>query len=218
MLQEYFRDILQGLYSVFKKSDRFIKFTFLTGVTCYGKLGIFSAANNLNDISMSKKYASICGITEDELRPNLNEGVVDFAEEEAVSCEKLYSLLKKKYDGYHFCEKSVDIYNPFSLLNALESKQLRDFWFSTGTPTYLAKILKEKAFDLTSLSEEVEVTAESMSSFGSGESNVIAALYQSGYLTIKGRDADGIYTLVFPNEEVADGFVKYLAVEFTDKD
>ncbi|MCQ2217725.1 MAG: ATP-binding protein [Paludibacteraceae bacterium] len=217
-IQDVNRSVLQSLYGVFKNADRYIKFTFLTGVTRYGKLGIFSAANNLQDISTNKKYASICGISEKELRTYFDAEIKDFAEEESVSVDEMYGLLKKKYDGYHFSEKSEDIYNPFSLLNALSEKQLRNYWFATGTPTYLAKILKKKEFDLPSLNDGIEATSESIASFGNGESNIIAALYQSGYLTIKGVDEDGIYNLGLPNEEVADGFVKYLAVEFAHKD
>lgn len=215
-IQDANRAILQGLYGVFKNSDRYIKFTFLTGVTRYGKLGIFSAANNLNDLSMSKKYASICGISEKEIHSYFDAEIKDFAEEMSVSVEEMYSLLKKRYDGYHFSEISEDIYNPFSLLNALNDKQISNYWFATGTPTYLAKILKRNAVDLTVFNNSYYATQEGMASFGNGESNVTAALYQSGYLTIKGYD-DGDYVLGFPNEEVADGFVKYLAVEYVDK-
>ncbi|MCQ2218441.1 MAG: ATP-binding protein [Paludibacteraceae bacterium] len=215
-VQDENRSVLQSLYGVFKNSDQYIKFTFLTGVTRYGKLGIFSAANNLEDISMSKKYASICGISENELRTYFDTEIKNFAEEESVSVEEMYGLLKKKYDGYHFSSKSIDVYNPFSLLNALKSKTLSNSWFATGTPTYLAKILKKQSYDLTTFNKEIVSTAEGMASFGNGEENIIAALYQSGYLTIKSYE-DEIYKLGFPNEEVADGFVRYLAIEFAGK-
>ncbi len=215
-IQDNNRTFLQSLYGIFKRGDRLIKFTFLTGVTRYGKLGIFSAANNLEDISMSKKYASICGISENELHTYFDDEIKDFADEENVGVEEMYGLLKKKYDGYHFNEKSIDIYNPFSLLNALNEKQLRNYWFATGTPTYLTKILKKQSYDLTTFNKEIVSTAEGMASFGNGEDNIVAALYQSGYLTIKSYE-DEIYKLGFPNEEVADGFVRYLAIEFAGK-
>lgn len=216
IIQDRNRAILQSLYGIFKRGDSLIKFTFLTGVTRYGKLGIFSAANNLEDISMNKKYASICGISENELHSYFDAEIKDFAEEENVTLDEMYALLKKKYDGYHFSTKSMDLYNPFSLLNALKSRNLSNSWFATGTPTYLAKILKKKSYDLTSFNEDVVSTAEGMASFGNGEENIVAALYQSGYLTIKSYE-DGIYKLGFPNDEVADGFVSYLAVEFAGK-
>ncbi|MCQ2218616.1 MAG: ATP-binding protein [Paludibacteraceae bacterium] len=215
-IQDENRALLQSLYSIFKRGDSHIKFTFLTGVTRYGKLGIFSAANNLQDISTSKKYASICGISENELRTCFDDEIKKFAEDDNVSVDEMYGLLKKKYDGYHFSEKSEDIYNPFSLLNALSEKQLRNYWFATGTPTYLARILKKQSYDLTTFNKEIVSTAEGIASFGNGEDNIVAALYQSGYLTIKSYE-DDIYKLGFPNEEVADGFVRYLAIEFAGK-
>ena len=208
-LQDSIRNILQGLYSVFKNSDQYIKFTFLTGVTRYGKLGIFSAANNLQDISSNKKYTSICGISENELHTYFDDEIKDFAEEENVSVDEMYGMLKKKYDGYHFSEKSVDIYNPFSLLNALNEKQLRNYWFATGTPTYLAKILSKSDINIPDFENELMATEEMLATFGNGESNVIAAFYQSGYLTIKDF-RDGCYLLGFPNEEVSEGLTRIL--------
>ncbi len=216
-VQDQNRTILQGIYGVMKRADQYIQFAFLTGVTRYGKLGIFSAANNPDDISMVEDYASICGITDKELHAYFDSELQSFADKLNISKEDMYEILKKKYDGYHFCANSEDIYNPFSLLGSLKSKALENKWFATGTPTYLAKILKAKNFDLTKLNDDVPTSSEGMASFGNGENNIIAALYQSGYLTIKSYE-DGIYMLGFPNEEVADGFLKYLAVEFASKD
>ena len=217
-IQDANRALLQGIYGIMKRADRFIRFAFLTGVTRYGKLGIFSAANNPEDISMVDDYATICGITETELHNYFDEEVNAFAEKMKVSKERMYELLKIKYDGYHFCPDSEDTYNPFSLLGALKSKSLSNAWFATGTPSYLAKILKKKSFDLSGLSNGIDASAISMASFGNGEENIIAALYQSGYLTIKAYDAFvDSYRLGFPNEEVADGFVKYLLVDYMCK-
>ncbi|MCQ2191772.1 MAG: ATP-binding protein [Paludibacteraceae bacterium] len=215
-IQDVNRSILQGLYGVFKNADRYIKFTFLTGVTRYGKLGIFSAANNLNDISKDDNYSAICGISERELHKYFDGEVESFANKKGVSKDEIYESLKKKYDGYHFSEESEDIYNPFSLLNSMSKQKFDNYWFATGTPTYLAKILKKKSYDLTTFNKEIVSTAEGMASFGNGEDNIVAALYQSGYITIKDYE-DGIYKLGFPNDEVADGFVSYLAVEFAEK-
>lgn len=215
-IQDANRNLLQGVYGIMKRADRFIRFAFLTGVTRYGKLGIFSAANNPEDISMVKDYATICGITEAELHAVFDDEVQAFAEELGVTKERMYELLKNKYNGYRFNEKGDGVYNPFSLLGSLKSRALQNKWFATGTPTYLTKILKKKSFDLSKFNDRIYATSESIASFGNGEENITAALYQSGYLTIKGYD-DNAYLLGFPNEEVADGFVHYLLVEFTGR-
>lgn len=216
-LQDSNRALLQGLYGVMKRADSFIKFAFLTGVTRYGKLGIFSAANNPKDISMSDDYTSICGITEAELHAYFDEEVQQFAAKLGVSRQEMYTLLKRRYDGYHFTEQSEDVYNPFSLLNALSDRKLSNSWFATGTPIYLTKILKKKSYDLSKFNNGIFATVESISSFGNGEENITAALYQSGYLTIKGYDGRKFYHLAFPNEEVEDGFVQCLMAEFSGR-
>ncbi len=213
-VQDRIRQTLQGFYGVLKNADKYIKFAFLTGVTEYGKLGIFSAANNPKNLSMTDDYSSICGITEAELHRYFDDEIQLFADKLKVSKDRMYQLLKLKYDGYHFSAISDDVYNPFSLLNALSDKQLTNYWFSTGTPTYLTRILKKKTFDLSKFSDGVYATEANIKSFGNGEENITAALYQSGYLTIKGYE-DGAYMLGFPNEEVADGFVQYLLAEFS---
>ena len=213
-VQDRIRQTLQGFYGVLKNADKYIKFAFLTGVTEYGKLGIFSAANNPKNLSITDDYSSICGITEEELHRYFDDEIQLFAEKLKVSKDRMYQLLKLKYDGYHFSAISDDVYNPFSLLNALSDRQLTNYWFSTGTPTYLTRILKKKTFDLSKFSDGVYATETNIKSFGNGEENITAALYQSGYLTIKGYE-DGAYMLGFPNEEVADGFVQYLLVEFS---
>ncbi len=214
-IQEQNRNILQSLYSVMKKADQYIRFAFLTGVTRYGKLGIFSAANNPKDISNNKKYNTICGISEEELHSYFDDEVQAFADEQGVSKEQMYVLLKGRYDGYHFSEKLVDVYNPFSLLNSLADRQLNNYWFATGTPTYLTSMLKRRSYDLSKFSTGIDATAETIASFGNGEENMIAALYQSGYLTIKGYDGRKYYSLGFPNEEVEDGFVQCLMNEYS---
>ena len=218
-LQDRNRALLQSIYGVMKRADSSIRFAFLTGVTRYGKLGIFSAANNPRDISMSRDYATICGITESELHKYFDNEIQQFADVQGVNKEDMYALLKCKYDGYHFSANSADVYNPFSLLNALSDRQTDNYWFATGTPTYLAKLLKAKNYDLTKFNSDIYSTAEGIASFGNGDGNVTAALYQGGYLTIKGYDRDACaYQLGFPNEEVADGFVRCLLVEYTGKE
>lgn len=214
-MQDRNRALLQSIYGVMKRADSSLRFAFLTGVTRYGKLGIFSAANNPKDISMSERYASICGITEAELHHYFDSEIEAFANKRGVGKEAMYALLKTKYDGYHFCADSEDVYNPFSLLNALSDRQTDNYWFATGTPTYLAKILKKNAFDLSRFNNDIDATAINMASFGNGEENITAALYQGGYLTIKGYDGRRFYQLGFPNEEVEDGFVECLLTEYS---
>ena len=207
--QDRNRALLQSIYGVMKRADSSIRFAFLTGVTRYGKLGIFSAANNPEDISVSSTFASICGITEPELHHYFDNEVVEFAKVMNVTKDEMYELLKRKYDGYHFYPNSEDIYNPFSLLNALKNKSLNNKWFATGTPTYLVKILANSNISLPSFDDKLMATEEMLSSFGNGESNVIAAFYQSGYLTIKNYQ-DGYYILGIPNNEVSDGLTRVL--------
>lgn len=215
--QDRNRALLQSIYGVMKRADSSIRFAFLTGVTRYGKLGIFSAANNPQDISMSDTYATICGISESELHEYFDKEVQNFADKMNVTKDEMYELLKRKYDGYHFGIESTDIYNPFSLLNALSDKRIGNYWFGTGTPTYLAKMLKAGNYDLTKFNDEINSTEEGIASFGNGDENITAALYQGGYLTIKGYDGRRFYKLGFPNEEVADGFMQYLMTEYSGK-
>lgn len=218
-VQDKNRAALQSIYGIMKRADQHIRFAFITGVTRYGKLGIFSAANNPMDISLNKTYASVCGITESELYKYFDKEVESFAEIEGCAKEEMYSILKNRYDGYHFQQYSEDIYNPFSLLNALNSKEIQNYWFATGTPTYLTNILKKRFYDLSKFSNGIEATAETIASFGNGEGNIIAALYQSGYLTIKDYNKESeSYMLGFPNEEVTNGFVKYLLKDFLNKE
>ncbi len=214
-VQDQNRAILQGLYGIQKRADQYIKFAFLTGVTRYGKLGIFSAANNPEDISMVEDYASICGISEQELHTYFDAEVNIFADKLKISKDEMYEMLKKKYDGYHFCANSEDIYNPFSLLGALKSRALENKWFATGTPTYLTKILSKSDIVFPEFDDNLMASGEMIASFGNGESNIIAAMYQSGYLTIKGYQ-DDFYYLGFPNEEVSSGFTQMLLPNYVD--
>lgn len=214
-LQDRNRALLQSIFGVMKRADSNIRFAFLTGVTRYGKLGIFSAANNPDDISMVDDYASICGISEAELHQYFDNEIDAFAVKRGVSKNEMYALLKRKYDGYHFCVGSEDVYNPFSLLSALKNKSIHNYWFATGTPTYLVKMLKNSNPDLTKFQNDVAAVAETMASFGNSDGNIIAALYQGGYLTIKGYDGKRFYQLGFPNEEVEEGFVQCLLTEYS---
>lgn len=209
-LQKQFRDTLKPFYGALKTMDGYIKFAFLTGVTKFGKVSVFSDLNNLDDISMRKDYVEICGVSDQELHENLDIELHEFAETQDLSYDKLCTKLKEYYDGYHFTHNSIGIYNPFSLLNAFKYKEFGSYWFETGTPTYLVKLLKKHHYDLERMAHE-ETDAQVLNSIDSESTNPIPVIYQSGYLTIKGYDGRfGIYRLGFPNREVEEGFIRFL--------
>ncbi|MCD8297148.1 MAG: ATP-binding protein [Prevotella sp.] len=217
-LQEKFRQTLKSIYSVLKTQDEYIRFAFLTGVSKFSRLSVFSDLNNLKDITFNKRYADICGISEKELHTYFNDSIKELAEENSMSCEDTYAKLKEKYDGYHFAPNTVGMYNPFSLLNALEDKTLGDYWFESGTPTFLVKMLRAKDYDLRNLQLD-KVPAKVLSQVDSMKSSAIPLLYQSGYLTIKSHDKDtNLYQLGFPNREVAEGFMQSLLPLYTSGD
>ena len=205
-----FQKTMQGFYSALKSSDEYIRFCLLTGVTKFGKLSVFSALNNLRDISMLNDFADICGITEPELHEYFDDDIRELADENGLTYETACEQLRNRYDGYHFSPQSPGIYNPFSILNTFSSRQIRNYWFATGTPTFLVNALRRNNYRLDSLDGNV-VAGESTLWNINATSNVIPSLYQSGYLTIKGYDADDeVYFLGFPNQEVADGFRHFL--------
>ena len=209
-LQKQFRNTLKPFYGALKTKDGYIKFALLTGVTKFGKVSVFSDLNNLDDISMRKDYVEICGVSDQELHENLDIELHEFAETQGLSYDKLCTKLKEYYDGYHFTHNSIGIYNPFSLLNAFKYKEFGSYWFETGTPTYLVKLLKKHHYDLERMAHE-ETDAQVLNSIDSESTNPIPVIYQSGYLTIKGYDERfGIYRLGFPNREVEEGFIRFL--------
>lgn len=209
-LQKAFRNTLQAFYGAIKTMDGYIKFAFLTGVTKFGKVSVFSALNNLIDLSMDERYAAICGMTEEEIHDNLEEDLLELADKQKMSYEEVCRELKTCYDGYHFVENSVGIYNPFSVLNTFFKMKFGSYWFETGTPTYLVELLKAHHYDLHSMAH-VETDADILNSVDSASTNPIPVIYQSGYLTIKKFDERfGIYRLGFPNREVEEGFMKFL--------
>ena len=217
LLNEYHKT-LKAFYSVLKTQDEFIKFGFLTGVTKFSKVSIFSDLNNLQDISMDERYIDICGVSETELHDYFDTSVKDLAEANGLSLEDCYARLKEKFDGYHFEYGTIGIYNPFSLLNTFAKRKFRDYWFESGTPTFLVELMKHTDYDLRKLQEE-EVTADVLNSIDTMTSNPIPVLYQSGYLTIKGLDEQfGLYRLGFPNDEVEQGFVRFLLPCYTPLD
>lgn len=209
-LQDELRATLRSFYSVIKGNDRDITFGILTGVTKYGKLSVFSDLNSPDDISINKEYSTLCGITDEELRTQLAVGIGSMAEANGMTRDEVLARLKKKYDGYHFDNNAVGVYNPFSLLNALKNRTFRDYWFETGTPTFLVELLKRSNYNLNRLANERQ-TADNLNSIANAELNPVPMLYQSGYLTIKGYDEEfRTYHLGFPNEEVENGFINFL--------
>lgn len=209
-LQNEFRSTLKGFYGALKSMDGCIQFAFLTGVTKFGKVSVFSDLNHLTDISMEASYYDICGITEEEIDVYLKQGVLELAEAYDMTYDECKAKLKERYDGYHFEEKTPGIYNPFSLLKTLCFKKFGSYWFETGTPTYLATLLKLHDYNLAEMAS-TETTAKVLNSIDANSTNPIPVIYQSGYLTIKDYDDEfGIYTLGFPNKEVEEGFLDYL--------
>lgn len=214
-LQEKFRSTLKAFYSVLKTQDQYIKFAFLIGVTKFGKVSVFSDLNNLVDISMDERYQDICGISEKEIHDYLEEGINALSERYNSSYSDTCARLKKRYDGYHFVENGIGIYNPFSLLNTFSTQKYGSYWFETGTPTFLVKLMQRDNFYLPDLTGQ-QVTGEFLNSIDSIDKSPIPIIYQSGYLTIKDYDEEfKFYTLDYPNEEVEEGFTNYLLPYYT---
>ncbi len=217
-LQTQFRNTLKAFYSVLKTQDKYIKFGFLTGVTKFGKVSVFSDLNNLQDISMDEEYFDICGISEKEIHTYFEESVNSLAVANNITYDAACAKLKELYDGYHFEYGTEGVYNPFSLLNTFNKNKFRDYWFETGTPSFLVELLKHTNYDLNRLQKE-EVPADVLNSIDSMSTNPIPVIYQSGYLTIKDYDERfGVYRLGFPNEEVEQGFIRYLMPFYTPVD
>ena len=214
-LHDKFKGILKGVYSVLKGCDKYIRFGMLTGVTKFSKISLFSDLNNLMDISLDENYTDICGITEEEIKTNFKEHLQAFAEKENTTKEDILSQLKAMYDGYHFSKNTdVDIYNPFSLINSLTRREFENYWFQTGTPTFLIKLLQENDYDLKDLSEG-NITARDLTSKESMLSAPVALFYQSGYLTIKDYNKkSGAYKLGYPNKEVEESFLDFILPKY----
>jgi hypothetical protein len=214
-LTNEYRDTLKAFYSVLKTQDGYIKFAFLTGVTKFGKVSVFSDLNNLKDISMVSRYIDICGITEKELHTYFDTSVGELAEAEGIDKEACYDKLKEQYDGYHFMANTIGIYNPFSVLNTFDNKCFSDYWFETGTPSYLVQLLKNADYELPDMTQK-QITSDMLNSIDSMSEDPIPVIYQSGYLTIKDYDKEfRMYELGFPNKEVKNGFMNYLLPYYT---
>lgn len=214
-LQDEYRNILKAFYSVVKTYDKYIKFGFFTGVSKFGKVSIFSDLNNLQDISMDNRYIDICGITEKEIHSYFGTSVNELAAANGMSHDEVSAKLKEQYDGYHFETDSVGIYNPFSLLNTFAKLKFKDYWFETGTPSFIVRLLQKHKYMLPDLTKE-RISDDVLNSIDSESRNPIPLIYQSGYLTIKGYDGRfRKYLLGFPNKEVESGFLNYLLPYYT---
>lgn len=216
-LQDRFRTILKSMYSVLKTCDAHIRFALLTGVSRFSRVSIFSDLNNLTDITLNNDYASICGITEEELHTIFAEHIAALAVQKGIDSDGVLTKLKAMYDGYHFTASMVDVYNPFSLLNAFYDGNFRSYWYQSGTPTFLIKQLENNHVELPDLSEG-KIIATSLSDTDNVGDNWLALFFQTGYLTIKGYDEDfESYYLGFPNREVEEGFLKSLIPHYTSR-
>ena len=210
-LQEQYRAILKGFYSVIKSLNGCIHLSFLTGVTKFSKVSIFSGLNNLDDISYDAEYSSICGISEQELQANFAPEIEALANKQAVSVNEMTEILRKKYDGYRFSEKEERMYNPFSLCSAFSKKKLSNYWFETATPNFLVYVLEQTAFKLPDLENNITVSMQGMDDYRVNYANLAPLLFQTGYLTIKDYDEEFFsYRLGFPNDEVRYAFLKRL--------
>jgi len=206
-LQAEHRAQLKAFYSVLKTQDRYIKFAFLTGVTKFGKVSVFSDLNNLTDISMDHRYISICGMTEKELLTNFKEGIGELASANEDNETETIDKLRMRYSGYHFEENSEEIYNPFSVLNTLANSRYDDYWFKANTHTFLIDILKKHDYCITDLNK-AQVKANMMNNV---DSNPFLVIYLSGYLTIKSYDERfKNYQLGIPNKEIEEGILNIL--------
>ena len=210
-LNEQYRNTLKAFYSVIKTCDQYIRFAFLTGVTKFSKISIFSDLNNLEDISLRNDYAGICGITEQELEQNFEPEIEALSKAENLTKSKTLAALKKQYDGYLFAKAGVNVYNPFSLLSAFKAKDFGSYWFSTGTPTFLVNYLKEAHYFIPDLDGNVELNESGLETYRAVTENALPILFQSGYLTIIGYSKEArLYQLGFPNDEVRYGFLENL--------
>ena len=211
-LEGEIRDALKGFYGNLKSEDQFIRFVFITGVTRFDKVSIFSDLNNLRDISLSEDFGAICGVSQIELEENFSPEINQMAQNNDLTEEQCLAELKKNYDGYHFCQDVLtDVYNPFSLLSAFADLHFGNYWFSTGTPTFLTKMMLDIDFDYMSLEEGIDVDSRSLEEYRLNSSEPVPMLYQTGYLTIKNYEKEfRSFTLALPNEEVKYGMYKRL--------
>ena len=212
------RTELQSFYSPLKDLDPYLRFVFITGISKFSQLSIFSQLNNLYNISMLPKYAALCGITQQELEDNFQEGISGLAQNLNTSKDDVLQKLKRQYDGYHFAAKSPGVYNPFSLLYAMDTEQIGNYWFATGTPSFLVNMIRKFHTDITTI-DDSKAEAEDFDAPTEDMHSILPLFYQSGYITIKDYDPRSQrYTLGFPNEEVKVGMMRCLLPYFVSPD
>lgn len=211
------RQILKGFYGTFKASDASLRFVLLTGVTKFSQISVFSGFNQPEDISMDERFDALCGITEDELDWYFSKSIQEMADSLEQTYDKTKEDLKKHYDGYHFSKQMLDVYNPFSIINAFSKKEIDNYWYRSGTPTYLVKLLEGHYVNIQELLSK-SYSSDYFVDYRADAEDPLAMLYQSGYLTIKGYDKEfGEYILDFPNNEVQKGFVTLTANSYFGK-
>ena len=215
-LEEDHRNILKAFYSVFKGADEHLQFVFLTGVTKFSQVSVFSGFNQPKDISMHNKYEALCGITQEELDATFREPVESMAEAYHCSYDEMCDRLKAQYDGYHFSDRLTDVYNPFSLLNAFDAQRISDYWFKSGTPTYLIRLLSHTDEQMDDITGKFYAPKEFID-YKADVEQPLPMIYQSGYLTIKAFDMDfNLFLLDYPNKEVKEGFLTMVASKYFD--
>jgi len=212
------RNVMRNFYSPLKACDPYLRFVFLTGITKFSQLSIFSELNNISNVSMDDPYAAVCGITEEEMLEQMSGHIERLADALEMTWEETRLKLKEKYDGYHFTWPSPDIYNPFSLLNALERKKIDNYWFGSGTPTYLIEMLRKFHVVPSSIGMR-KAMAASFDAPTERMTNITPLLYQSGYITIKDYDKiTELYTLDIPNREIRVGLAQSLLPNYLGND
>ena len=214
LLEDWNREVLKGFYSVFKAADANLQFVLLTGVTKFSQVSVFSGFNQPLDISMTEKFEALCGITEEELHTQFAEPIRKMAESDGCTEEEIRQKLKRHYDGYHFGEGMTDIYNPFSLLNAFYNSKIRDYWFASGTPSYLIRLMNHFHEGIDELTNKFYLPDEFIN-YKADVEYPLPMIYQSGYLTIKDYDKESnLFLLDFPNNEVKSGFLAMVATNY----
>jgi hypothetical protein len=206
-LHEELRGMLKGFFGVLKSADKYLKFSFITGVTKFSKVSIFSDLNQLDDVSLRSEYADICGITQEEFERDFSDRITEFAEVQGLPEDGYKDRLRASYNGYRFSEKMLTVYNPFGLIkHFVEGGKFAPYWFESGSPGFLYKLMKKQGFDIVDI-EGCEMSVTGFTKFDIEGMQLVPLLYQSGYLTIKEYDSEtNIITLGFPNEEVSSAF------------
>ncbi len=217
-LVEHNKSMFKGFFSNLKSEDAYIRFIFITGVTKFSKVSIFSDLNQLEDITFDEDYAGICGITEEEIEMTFEPEIHIMAEERGLTYEECRKRLRATYDGYHFSQGNIGVYNPYSLLTALKKRRFGSFWYETGTPTFLVRRLKEIDFDVRQFEDKtLQSTEILLSDYRVENKDPVPLLYQTGYLTIVEAVEEDVLTLGFPNEEVKYAFLQSLMPEYVEE-